>query len=279
MPIKFSSGRGRLDTIAKANTFPLIRDEVRRATSSTIRFRDLLSADEVGHRKTDFLKWFEQFDKDVGCSPHDLSTKPYCIWDLMLATDGELRKLISIPDEYQQGYVWKITGNSAAFSVTITLPGSIAEPHMDQAGSASLLNELLGRKLFVVWPPTPNNLKWFSDKYGSFSGSIFDIALEQLEEPYCLMLEQGGYELLPPGHIHGVLSPRNSAVAGVPIVHSNLRDLAERVLKWESELMERLRKGSPAAMKLAHGIEIGVFDDRELWKRLDGEISSHFIVE
>ena len=269
MPIQFHSGHGRLDTIARANTFPLIQDEVRQASSSTIRFRDVISTDEVRHKKTDFLKWFEKYESDVGCSPHDPSTKPYCIWDLTLNPDGELRKLISIPDQYQQGYVWKVRGDSAAFSATITQPGSIAEPHMDQSGSASLLNELLGRKLFVVWPPTPKNLEWFSDKYGSFSGSIFDIALEQLEEPYCLVLEQGECDLVPPGHIHGVLSPTNSAIAGVPIVHFNLREEAERVMQWESDLMEQRRQGSPAEKKLADNIERGVTEDKALWRRLD----------
>ena len=273
MPIQFSSGHGRSDTIARANTFLLIREEVQGAKPSTIRFRDLISTDEVRQKRTEFLNWFEKFEKNVGCSPHDPNTKPYCIWDLTLDTNGELRKLISIPDRYRQGYVWKINGHSAAFSVTITQPGSIAEPHVDQSGSASLLNELLGRKLFVVWPPTPKNLEWFSDKYGSFSGSIFDIALEQLEEPYCLVLEQGVYDLLPPGHFHGVLSPTNSAIAGVPIVHSNLREIAERVMKWESDLIERLRQGSSAAKKLADDIERGMLEDRELWRRLEGEIS------
>ena len=228
-----------------------------------------MSTEEVSSKKTEFLRSFRIFETNVGHNPYDLNAKPYCIWDLMLNLDGELEQLISIPNRHRQGYVWRVMDESPAFSATITPLGTISEPHMDQTGSGTLLIELLGKKLFIVWPPTPRNLSWFSDKYGLFSGTIFEAALQRLESPYCLVLEQGEYHLLLPGHIHGVLSATNSAIAGVPIVHSNFKDEAMKVMKWESDLENQRRQGSLTEKRLADEIKRGLENDSELWQVLE----------
>jgi len=108
----------------------------------------------------------------------------------------------------------------------------ISEPHLDQAGSGTLLVQLLGRKVFIVWPPMEKNLEWFSNLYGIHYGSIFDAALDQLEFPQCIVLEEGQYEILGPGYIHGVLSAMNSAIAGIPVVHRSMMSEAQRAMKW-----------------------------------------------
>ena len=56
------------------------------------------------------------------------------------------------------------------------------------------------------------------------SGTILEAALDALERPYCLILQQGDFYLLPPGHIHCVVSSTNSAVAGIPVVHDSFFD-------------------------------------------------------
>ena len=129
-----------------------------------------------------------------------------------------------------------------AISATITLAGTISEPHIDQTGSVTLLIQLLGMKVFVVWPPTANNFEWFSNKYGIRYGTIFEAALQRLEFSECIIFKQGQYEHLGPCYIHGVLSPLNSAVAGVPVVHSNLRSQADMTMLWERGIVTR-KKG------------------------------------
>jgi len=115
-------------------------------------------------------------------------------------------EIISIPDEYEGGHFFRsFADGTPAISATITPPGTISEPHIDQAGSGTLLIQLLGRKVFVVWPPMEKNLEWFSDMYGIHYGAIFEAALEHLEQPECLIFEQGQYHILPPGYIHDVL--------------------------------------------------------------------------
>jgi hypothetical protein len=65
-------------------------------------------------------------------------------------------------------------------SATITLPGTISEPRLDQAGSGTLLIQVLGRKLFIIWPPQ-KNFDWFSDKNGLHYNTIFEAALKHLK--------------------------------------------------------------------------------------------------
>jgi hypothetical protein len=45
-----------------------------------------------------------------------------------------------------------------------------------------------------------------TDKYGLYSGTIFEQALEALEMVYCVVLEQGEHYCLPSGHINRVIS-------------------------------------------------------------------------
>ena len=250
--------------------FPLIEQEVKQAPSNSIRFRDIMSHQELRSKKLQFLAAFSAFQSNVSHDPHDSSVRAYCIWDLPLATNSALRSLMLIPDEYQQGYIFKtIDDQTRAITITITPPGTIADCHLDQTGSGTLLTQLLGSKLFIIWPPTAKNLAWFSNKFGLNYGTMLDAALEELESPFCLFLEQGQYYLLGPGYIHAVLSPMNSAIAGVPVVHSNLRSEAEMAMAWESELLERRKDGTPLERATVENIERGLQEDRLLWNQLD----------
>jgi len=157
---------------------------------------------------------------------------------------------------------------------TITPAGTISEPHIDQAGSGSFLIQLLGRKIFVIWPPTPKNLEWFSEMYGLHHGPIFELALEHLEQPQCVIFEQGQFDILPPGYIHGVLSAENSAIAGLPVVHSSLKSDAIIAMEWESKVLEKRKMGVPLEKSTVEDIENGLKEDRHLWNELDRMVMS-----
>ena len=68
--------------------------------------------------------------------------------------------------------------------------------------------------------------------------------LLNLEQPECLIFEQGQYHILPPGYIHGVLSAMNSAVAEVPVIRNSLRSTALIVMEWESTVLEKRKTGT-----------------------------------
>jgi len=219
------------------------------------------------------------FHTNPAHDPHDPENRPYCVWDLPLTVDGDLAKLISIPEPYQAGYVYQryIDGN-LAITLTATPPGTISEPHIDQTGSGSHLIELLDRKLFIIWPPTPKNLSWLSNKYGLYSGNIFEAALEALERPHCIYLEQGASYILRPGHIHGVLTATTAAIGGVAVVHRDLRSDADTGIEWETKLIERRRAGLAEERKTVKGLERGLEEDRMLWAQLD-EIEGNSIMD
>ena len=261
---------GTMGSLKTNNTFPFIVNEVNTAPSKSIRVRDILSNLEEPSKKKQFLTALRTFHANPAHDPHDPHNRPYCVWDLPLTIDGKLASLISIPEEYRDGYVYgKYEDGNLAITATITPPATISEPHIDQPGSASLLIQLLGKKLFVVWPPTPKNLSWLSNKYGIYSGNIFEAALEALETPHCLFLEQGDYHILPPGYIHGVLTATTSAIGGVPVVHHDLRSIAEKVMEWESILLDKRRSGLPQERKTVKNMENGLSEDRKLWAHLD----------
>ena len=268
--VSIQHATGSMHNIKTNDTFPSVMEEVRRANPKSIRFRDILSNLEERSKKKQFLTAFETLRTDPAHDPYDPVTKPYCIWDLSLKPGGTLASSISIPQQYQHGYVFRESKDGAPdISATITPPGTISEPHMDQTGSGTLLIQVLGRKLFIVWPPTQKNLSWFSNKYGLHSGTIFEAALEALEMPYCLLLEQGDYSLLRPGHIHGVLSATPSAIAGVPVVHHDLRLEGELLMEWESKLRDHRKTGSPDEHWTVDRLGDGLLEDRALWARLD----------
>lgn len=100
---------------------------------------------------------------------------------------------------------------------------------------------------------------------------IFEAALQALEMSYCLLLEQGDYNLVPPGHIHGFLSAATpSAICGpVLIAHSDQRSAAEKVMEWESKLLDHRKTGTSAECGTVKNTDNGLQEDKELWDRLD----------
>jgi len=270
VPIRF--GTAKLNTIHSLDTFPLILKEVIDHEASNIRFRDVVTFKEEENTKpvqqTLFLTSFKEFQSDVGYAfSRDKSL--YAVWDLQLNPNGDLAHKISIPDEYKRGSIFKLLENGKPdIRATITPAGTISEPHIDQSGSGTLLIELQGIKMFVIWPPSKKNLANFEPFDGSQKTGDLEALLEVLEKAECLILEQGECHLLGPGYIHGVLSPMNSAVAGVRVVRESLRTGAREVMEWESAFIRKLKYGTTEEQQIAKGIEDQQQEDRALWLQL-----------
>jgi len=116
-----------------------------------MQFRNVMTGQQETSKKTQFLQAFRAFQADVGHSPHDPHVRPFVLWALNLAVDGELSRRIRIPDQYNIGYVFRSRNEGGrTMDATITPAGTISEPHIDQAGSGSFLIQLLGKKIFVI---------------------------------------------------------------------------------------------------------------------------------
>lgn len=256
------------------DTSSYILSEIWQSPARSIRFQEVLSNLEMG-TKGQFITAFQAFETNPGSDPYDVHTTPFAVWDFALQNEGELMSLISIPEEFQSGYVFKKSEDGTVLcSVTVTPAGTISEPHLDQTGSATLLFQVLNTKLFCIWPPTEHNLEWFKNKYGIVSGTILEAALDALENPFCLLLKQGDYYLLPLGCIHCVLSPTNAAVAGIAVVHNDFRTEAYRVMKWERDLLHvrRSQAATSVEKRSVKAIEDGLASDEALWAQVEHQV-------
>lgn len=238
-----------------------------------IQFRNVMTGErETSDEKSKdrFLEAFGVFQSEVDHDPHDPRARASVIWDLELFSDGKLSEIIQIPDAYKHGHVFRsYDDGTPAIRLTITPAGTISEPYINQTGSGTLFIQVLGRKVFIVWPPTSKNLEWFANKSGIHYGTIFEAALRHLEFPECIVFEQGQYEILGPGYIHGDLSAMNSAISGVPVVHSSLRSQADLAMTWEKQVMARREAGTTLERATLKGIQRGLQEDETLWRELD----------
>lgn len=271
MKVPIHTNAKTIESIQSADTYPHILEEIKLARANEIRFLNVMSGEPEVSKKAQSIRALKIFQSEVGYNPHDEDARAYVIWDLNLHSNGELYRLIPIPEEYRHAHIFKtVDGVMPAISATITPAGTITEPHIDQGGSGTLLFEIMGKKVFVIWPPTPKNLEWFAPLYGLHYGAFFTSAIEHLEQAECHVLEQGQHYLLQPGYIHGVLSATNSAVAGVPIVGEGLRSDANRTMDWESALVGmRKERRKPREIETVAGIEAGLEEDMELWRQLE----------
>ena len=160
--VRVESPHGSISTLAENDRISTyIISEIKRAPSNKLRIRYIMSHIEEG-TKTQFLASFPAFESSPGLDPYSPQTRPCCVWDFPLQRDGDLASLISIPKEFQNCYIFKtLDDTNYDCTITVTPIGTISEPHMDQTGSGTLLFEPLGTKLFIIWPPTENNLAWF----------------------------------------------------------------------------------------------------------------------
>jgi hypothetical protein len=96
----------------------------------------------------------------------------------------------------------------------LTSDGFITEPHWDYFGIPQLVLHSGGTKLWLIWQPTPENLKKGAEMFFSIEKSIdFTIynALEQLDSlEIRICTHQNEWFILPPCAIHAVITVESS---------------------------------------------------------------------
>lgn len=122
--------------------------------------------------------------------------------------------------------------------------GAITGPHMDYCGCSQLIQHIQGRKLWLCWPPTPRNLDIYLRKYywGALSLPTED-AIDQLEGLELLLLDRHQTCFtLPVGTIHAVITFSRSSHTGLKLWRTEDFEIAEKMNKIQSEIMDRGEK-------------------------------------
>jgi hypothetical protein len=127
-----------------------------------------------------------------------------------------------------------------------TPAGSITGPHVDAAGYGNLIVGVYGWKVLVWWDASEEILEEFAAYHcNSDYGDISMMALDNWPKGslHWAVLIPGKYKILPPGTVHMVFSPSNSAVVGFSVGHEDwLKEgLVKRIFEWEIELEKSLK--------------------------------------
>src|SRR5271154_5626246 len=167
---------GQIESITQNDSIcsHLINEVQNSPRNSFLRFREVMTGIKEG-TKEQFIRVFQTFESNPQSDPYVPQNRPISLLDFPLSSNGNLRSLISIPSQFRNEYVFKTSyDNSPLCSITATPAGNISEPHMDRTGAGSILIEIIGTKLFLIWPPTTHNLEWFKNKYGIVSSTFLE---------------------------------------------------------------------------------------------------------
>jgi hypothetical protein len=121
------------------------------------------------------------------------------------------------------------------WTTTWTPPGAITHPHMDFYGPAQYMVHFHGEKLWLLWPPTHQNLEWYSRHHRQVSSEYLTVqAIQDLEGLHVHYFDGSSEDafLVSPNYIHAVISISDSAHCGTRVWRMSDFDTAERMMRW-----------------------------------------------
>lgn len=101
----------------------------------------------------------------------------------------------------------------------MSVAGSYTDFHIDFGGSSVWYHVVRGEKIFLLVPPTTDNLARF-ERWCSSPRQSFVFFGDQASHCYKLRIQQGQTFFIPSGWIHAVFTPVDSLVFGGNFVHS-----------------------------------------------------------
>ncbi len=124
--------------------------------------------------------------------------------------------------------------DEGGWSSTWTPPGAISHTHMDFYGSMQYFIHFYGKKLWLLWPPTPRNLEWFLShhKQRANNNRTLDCInnLEGLQLHYVDNCEV--IFVLKPNTLHACISFSSSGHTGVQVRSLEHFDESYRIMLW-----------------------------------------------
>ena len=127
------------------------------------------------------------------------------------------------------------------WSSTWTPPGAISHTHMDFYGSMQYFIHFYGKKLWLLWPPTPLNLEWFSSqhKQRASGNRVLDCIhhLEGLQLHYVENSET--FFVLKPNTLHACISFSSSSHTGVQVWSLKHFEESYVIMDWGVQWLKR----------------------------------------
>ena len=126
------------------------------------------------------------------------------------------------------------------WSSTWTPPGAISHTHMDFYGSMQYFFHLSGDKLWLLWPPTENNLEFFSTLHKQTAGPNRTLECILHLEGLQLLYQNSAPSpfILKPNTLHACISFTSSIHAGVRIWSVPCFDISLSIMEWALNWMK-----------------------------------------
>ncbi|KAK0559240.1 JmjC domain-containing histone demethylation protein 1 [Tilletia horrida] len=158
----------------------------------------------------------------------------------LLATDG-LKSCKYIPDAINTSHGLPSGSRTPDFGIAITPAGHLTEIHQDGVLDGSIITQIQGEKVFLMWPPTEHNLK-ITSAFHRGARSWLLHAIKHLELGQMLHLKPGCKFFLPAGTFHAVFSLTSSCLVGYQVHNPSMLDNATRLLTWDIDATIKLHQ-------------------------------------
>jgi hypothetical protein len=168
---------------------------------------------------------------------------------------------------------------------TLTQPGAFTDPHIDGISQSQWIFQIHGEKLWLVWPPTEQNLRVLkqSNSYpASHNQHIVLEFLEALEKLQIFIIHPGQSFILPNGFIHACLSLTVSAHTGVEFYTPSDPGTTLRLTETARDTVESRREcgvfkeDTVDTAKEEHYIWLHCLDKSRIDRRLRKHIVANF---
>ena len=124
--------------------------------------------------------------------------------------------------------------DDAGWVSTWTPPAAISHTHMDYYGSMQYTIHFYGKKLWILWPPTPPNLRWFSLRHKKRADA--DLTLDCIRNLEGLQLNfldnTEARFVIKPNTLHACLSFSSSAHTAVQVWSYSHFDESYSIMEW-----------------------------------------------
>jgi hypothetical protein len=170
--------------------------------------------------------------------------------------------------------------DDGGWASTWTPAGAISHTHMDFYGSMQYLIHIAGKKLWLLWPPTPRNLEWFSSQHKQRANGnrVLDsirhlegLQLHYIDNPEIVFV-------LKPNVLHACISFTNTCHTGVQVWSLNHFKESYAMMEWGIQWLNHSRSfsgtlGQTRAVLLEEADTLR--DEVKKWKILAKENPKH----
>jgi len=172
--------------------------------------------------------------------------------------------------------------DEGGWASTWTPAGAISHTHMDFYGSMQYLIHIDGKKLWLLWPPTPRNLERFSSQHKQRANGnrVLDSIrhLEGLQLHYVDNSEI--FFVLKPNTLHACISFSNSCHAGVQVWSLNNFDESYAMMEWGIKWLNSSFSGTQGQSRAVLLEEVDTLKgEAEKWKILAKGNPNHSLTQ